>query len=303
MHLRRDKEAHAVGRASWRSSFLGDAGANFLCGKRERGTKKEKSSKKERKEGLWKLPLLMGIRKERGFPQQLEKSLAKDARLFHSSHRPNNKDLSIMYCRQRSTLIRLNFGPKDGEHLRYISPGQHWDTAVEEALASCPNVLLVLSPSSVGSVIVMDEVAFALDEKKIVIPVLHRDCKIPLRLCRLQYIDARAEYKKALAELIRMLAGREQGVDATPEPARDKGRSGYNSNSAAIATGLKKITGSGFLIVSHDEIYVQFTGSGGSSGIYCEAVGEKYSKKKFTAEQAKELRTLGFEFDEKGHGN
>ena len=85
--------------------------------KLERGTKKEKSSKKERKEGLWKLTLLMEIRKERGFPQQLEKSLAKDARLFHSSHRPNNKDLSTMYCRQRSTLRRLNFGPKDGEHL------------------------------------------------------------------------------------------------------------------------------------------------------------------------------------------
>jgi len=62
--------------------------------KLERGTKKEKSSKKERKEGLWKLTLLMEIRKERGFPQQLEKSLAKDARLFHSSHRPSNKDLS-----------------------------------------------------------------------------------------------------------------------------------------------------------------------------------------------------------------
>ena len=117
MRLRKDKAAHAVGQPSWRSSFLGDAGAKFLCGKLERGTKKEKSSKKERKEGLWKLTLLMEIRKERGFPQQLEKSLAKDARLFHSSHRPNNKDLSIMYCRQRSTLRRLNFGPKDGEHL------------------------------------------------------------------------------------------------------------------------------------------------------------------------------------------
>ena len=100
MRLRRDKTAYAVGRPSWRSSFLGDPGARFLCGKRERGTKKEKSSKKERKEGLWKLTLLMEIRKERGFPQQLEKSLAKDARLFHSSHRPNNKDLfTMIYCR------------------------------------------------------------------------------------------------------------------------------------------------------------------------------------------------------------
>ena len=92
--------ADATGRASWRSSFLGDPGATFLSGKPGRGTKKEKSSKKERTEGLWKLTLLMGIRKERGFPQQLEKSLAKDARLFHSSHRPNNKDLfTIIYYR------------------------------------------------------------------------------------------------------------------------------------------------------------------------------------------------------------
>ena len=117
MRLRRDKAGDTLGRASWRSSFLGDPGANFFCGKPRRRTEKEKSSKKERKEGLWKLTLLMGIRTERGFPQQLEKSLAKDARLFHSSHRPNNKDLSIMYRRQRSTLRRLHFGPKDGEHL------------------------------------------------------------------------------------------------------------------------------------------------------------------------------------------
>ena len=117
MRLRRDKTGEAMGQPSWRLSFLGDPGTKFLCGKLERSTKKEKSSKKERKEGLWKLALLMGIRKERGFPQQLEKSLAKDARLFHSSHRPNNKDLSIMYCWQRSTLTTPDFGPKDGEHL------------------------------------------------------------------------------------------------------------------------------------------------------------------------------------------
>ena len=120
MCLRRDKTTHAVGRPSWRSSSLDDPGAKFLYGKLERGTKKEKSSKKERKEGLWKLTLLTGIRTERGFPQQLEKSLAKNARLFHSSHRPNNKDLSIIYCRQRSTLRRLNFGPNDGEHLKSL---------------------------------------------------------------------------------------------------------------------------------------------------------------------------------------
>src|SRR5260370_6564155 len=113
MRLRRDKAAYAVGRPSWRSPFLGAPGMKFLCGKLERGTKKEKRSKQERKQDLLKLTLLIEIRKERGFPQQLEKSLAKSARLFHSSHRPNNKDLSTMYCRHRSTLRKLNFGPKN----------------------------------------------------------------------------------------------------------------------------------------------------------------------------------------------
>src|SRR6266436_1534608 len=49
----------------------------------------------------------MEIRKGRGFPQPLEKSLAKNARLFHSSHRPDDEDLStIYYCRQRSLRTR-----------------------------------------------------------------------------------------------------------------------------------------------------------------------------------------------------
>ena len=64
MRLRRDKAGDAKGR----SLLLGDPGATFLCRKVGRGAKKEKSSKKERKEGLWKLTLLMEIRKERGFP-------------------------------------------------------------------------------------------------------------------------------------------------------------------------------------------------------------------------------------------
>jgi hypothetical protein len=46
----------------------------------------------------------VGIRKERGFPPQLEKSLAKDAPLFHSSHRPSHKNKNkrphpkLTYC-------------------------------------------------------------------------------------------------------------------------------------------------------------------------------------------------------------
>ena len=54
MRMRRDKTGDVVGRPSLRSSFLGDPGAKFLCGKLAIGTKKEKrSKKKERPVGTW----------------------------------------------------------------------------------------------------------------------------------------------------------------------------------------------------------------------------------------------------------
>src|ERR1700674_2763151 len=59
-----------------------------------------------------------------------------------------------------------------------IHPGDRWDRSVEDALAECPRMLVILSPSSIASNNVMDEVSFALEEQKIVIPVLYRDCKI-----------------------------------------------------------------------------------------------------------------------------
>lgn len=86
-----------------------------------------------------------------------------------------------------------------------ISPGEHWDSAVEKALANFSTMLLILSPSSVESTNVMDEISFALEENKLVIPVLYRDCKIPFRLRRLQHIDIRVDYEKGLGELLRTL--------------------------------------------------------------------------------------------------
>lgn len=86
-----------------------------------------------------------------------------------------------------------------------IRPGQRWDRTVQDALANCPRMLVVLSPSSVDSENVMDEVSFALERKKTVIPVLYRDCDIPFRLGRVQYIDFRVGYEKALKELVENL--------------------------------------------------------------------------------------------------
>src|SRR5262245_53328851 len=67
-----------------------------------------------------------------------------------------------------------------------ILGGQRWDEAVQAALMSCPGMLAVLSPSSVASQNVMDEVSYALEEGKHVVPVLYQKCAVPFRLRRVQ---------------------------------------------------------------------------------------------------------------------
>jgi hypothetical protein len=59
----------------------------------------------------------------------------------------------------------------------------------------------VLSSASVGSANVMAEAAFAIDEGKEVIPVLHRECRIPFQLRPFQYADFRGDYSIGLREL------------------------------------------------------------------------------------------------------
>ena len=106
-----------------------------------------------------------------------------------------------------------------------ILAGDRWDRAVEHALNACTTVLVLLSPKSVASTNVMDEVSFALEEKKVVIPILYQDCTIPFRLRRVHYVDFRGDYDQALQLLLRTLRQGEPSAKIAPaEPilvARD----------------------------------------------------------------------------------
>ena len=79
--------------------------------------------------------------------------------------------------------------------------GQRWDRAVEDALAKCAQLLVILSPAAVASTNVMDEVSLALENNKTVVPVMHRECMIPFRLRRLQYVDLTLNYEAGLDRL------------------------------------------------------------------------------------------------------
>jgi hypothetical protein len=97
-----------------------------------------------------------------------------------------------------------------------IIPGQRWDRAVEDALKNCPRLIVILSPTSVESTNVMNEVSFALEEQKTVIPVIYRDCVIPFRLRRLQCVDFKQVYVHGLEELLKVLSPQQKPEQTTP---------------------------------------------------------------------------------------
>jgi hypothetical protein len=93
-----------------------------------------------------------------------------------------------------------------------IEPGQEWDSAIEAALIQFPRMLLILSPAAVESRHVKNEISLALDENKTIIPVLYRDCTLPLLLRRIQYVDLKVDYSRGLTILIRTLAGEQRAA-------------------------------------------------------------------------------------------
>jgi len=90
-----------------------------------------------------------------------------------------------------------------------VPGGSRWDEAIPDAVTGCSALLVVLSPESVKSHNVLDEVGLALDQGKRVLPVLFETCDIPFRLRRIQYIDCSREYARGLASLERALRAAE----------------------------------------------------------------------------------------------
>lgn len=83
-----------------------------------------------------------------------------------------------------------------------IRPSEHWDRAIERALRSCRNVVVILSPRAVESDNVADEISLAIDSGKSVIPVMLEPCRLPLRLARMHLIDATGGYEDALKQCL-----------------------------------------------------------------------------------------------------
>ena len=91
-----------------------------------------------------------------------------------------------------------------------IRPSEHWDRAVEQAVRDCRGIVVILSPRSVASDNVADEISFAIDGGKGVLPIMIERCNLPLRIARMQVIDATGDYQKAAQQCVAELKrGRE----------------------------------------------------------------------------------------------
>lgn len=73
-----------------------------------------------------------------------------------------------------------------------ISAGAAWDNSIEQAILDSSHILALVSVNSVASQNVADEIGFARERKKIIVPLLLDHTPLPMRMHRAQAIDLRS---------------------------------------------------------------------------------------------------------------
>ncbi len=99
-----------------------------------------------------------------------------------------------------------------------IAPGSPWDDSVQNALNGSQGLIVILSDHAVKSTNVMDEVSYAMNQGKKVVPLMIEDCPIPFRLARLQYIDFKGDYDVALKNLVNTLNNKDANLSQSQAP-------------------------------------------------------------------------------------
>ena len=97
-----------------------------------------------------------------------------------------------------------------------IQPGTRWDLEIEKALKEADTLLVVLSPNAVTSNNIMDEISYAIENNKRVIPTLIKQCDIPFRIKRFQYINFEDDYDEGFKRLSAVLNLHPLNAGVTP---------------------------------------------------------------------------------------
>jgi WD40 repeat protein len=151
-----------------------------------------------------------------------EESTNKDKLPSENKVIESNQPIFISYGRQDA----LEFTRKltyDLEHranrqvwldMKSIEKGRWFEVKVEEGIRSASVILAVISPHSLREEsICRDEVVFALNEGKPVVPIqTSRDVKLPLLLARRNWIDFSDDYEEGFRSLLCFLNGDQQSL-------------------------------------------------------------------------------------------
>jgi formylglycine-generating enzyme required for sulfatase activity len=130
----------------------------------------------------------------------------------------------ISYSRKDLTFIEHlaadlgKYGLDTWYDLSDLEGGSRWNMEIQKAIKDSQYVLVVLSPDSIASEWVDDEVTFARTLKKKIIPLYYRPCKeLGLVYVNLNYIDIQGE--KYQANFEKILRALNVGRDSIPTPA------------------------------------------------------------------------------------
>jgi hypothetical protein len=131
----------------------------------------------------------------------------------------------ISYSRANSDfVVRLAKDLKAAGHAIWldqldIPKGARWDDELEKALRTCTTFLIILSPESIESQNVKDEIGYAIDSGKHILPIMLKQCEVPFRLRRFQYVDftndAHDEYDERFNETKSLLSNTAELPKAT----------------------------------------------------------------------------------------
>jgi hypothetical protein len=118
-----------------------------------------------------------------GFVDGGEMANEKQRKTFISYSRVN-KEFAVKLAKElRSSGFSIWLDQLD------IPTGARWDDEIEKALEESQIFMVILTPASSTSENVKDEIGYAIDSGKHILPVLLENAKVPLRLRRFQYVD------------------------------------------------------------------------------------------------------------------
>jgi len=99
-----------------------------------------------------------------------------------------------------------------------IPTGSRWDDEIEKALTQCEIFMVILTPQSIASNNVKDEIGYALDSNKRILPILLEHANVPFRIRRFQYVDFTDKSNEEGIEAAKQLLRKLMDEPAEPRP-------------------------------------------------------------------------------------